>query len=198
MARRFAIGFAVALCLCPGPAEAGRYEDRLVLGVLGGYRAFAANLDVGEVKGGNTWPESGLILTPHIGYNVNDWVGFAGEFAWTPTRFLPSQETVHLCSYRLVARIQSPFEPVRPFALLGYGGEWVVVGTSAVSSDLDQSVHLGGGFLVDFGKYASLHVEIRRVSTDGQQGTFGTIWEILLGVSARFVTVAEEDDDSQP
>ena len=121
-----------------------------------------------------------------VGYYPLSVLGVELEAGLMPTRTLalgqPEGRAV-LYNFRANLIGQLPFWRVAPFVLVGGGG----VGTSgALGSDVDESVHVGGGVKVYLSHRMTLRFDFRDVIGARRKVDAGAVSypEVLLGVSA--------------
>ncbi|MCX4246536.1 OmpA family protein [Paraliomyxa miuraensis] len=161
------------------------------LGLYGGVLFPARRLELFEPD--QTLPDQGFKefkrVAPSIGLRLGYYplrvFGVEGEAGVMPTRTNADDMRATLWGMRLQFVGQVPLWSVTPFVLVGGGMLNVASDRAAVGSDVDASIHFGGGVKVFINRYTMLRLDVRDHVTAGQGVDDGVIHspEVLLGFS---------------
>jgi len=191
-----------ALSLTISPATATAADDRtgsMEVGGFLGYNLYSDDIELGNSTNPNKRPGSAVLFGGRFGYNVTERIAAEGEFKYALSNFKDSGNPANVLGWRASALLHFQTTDVRPFALIGYGGETVLQEQIGTETDTDAALNVGAGLKYNFTREILLRFDLRYVNIAGSSDLTSDNLEVHLGVSYRIGGApADSDQDGIP
>lgn len=191
-----------ALALCAGalwvPASANAaapldHAGSVEAGLFVGYNLISEDSELGNSFFPDNIPDSGIMFGGRLGLNLNNLLGVEGEAKYLPTSFVRGGESTSVLGWRgnALAHMGLMDQRLRPFLLIGVGGETLLDGkdnSAAIAkdsavTDTDFEWHLGVGAKFHVLDNLLVRADARYVNVAGRNNLTSNNLEFMLGVS---------------
>ncbi|MCB9739554.1 MAG: OmpA family protein [Deltaproteobacteria bacterium] len=182
------------------------HKGSIEAGVFVGYNVISEDSELGNAFYKDNIPDSGLLFGGRLGINLNNLLGLEGELKYAPSTYIRGGDPATMVGWRAnaLAHFGLMHHRLRPFVLIGAGGESLLDAKDNTANDPKDSAETDTDFEWHLGIGAKYHVldnlliraDFRYINIAGRDDLTANDFEFMIGASWWFEgTPADTDMD---